>query len=290
MDKVNYYDQMLVSTQELQDRMDDPRLRIFDSTTYVDLTPSGFTTRSGRSDYETAHIPGAGFLDIIADLSDSESPLLFTRPSAAQIEKVSSKSGVSNDHLVVVYSRGNVMWATRTWWILRSAGLESVAVLDGGFDKWQSEGRPLCSAPCFYPENVFRASPREEMWATKQDVLRAIEDGSVCTINALRSDIHTGKSGLGYARAGHIEGSLNIPSSTLLMPETGVFRSEDDLRWHFAATGAFDRVRAITYCGGGIAATLNAFALVLIGHPSVAVYDGGLDEWSRDLELPMKTG
>ena len=102
--------------------------------------------------------------------------------------------------------------------------------------------------------------------------------------------MHTGKSGLGYARAGHIEGSLNIPFPTLLMPETGVFRSEDDLRWHFAATGALDRARAITYCGGGIAATLNAFVLVLIGHPSVAVYDGGLDEWSRQWELPMKTG
>jgi thiosulfate/3-mercaptopyruvate sulfurtransferase len=128
------------------------------------------------------------------------------------------------------------------------------------------------------------------MWATKQDVLQAINDGGVCTINALTRDMHTGESGLGYARAGHIEGSLNIPFPTLLMPESGVFRSEADLREHFDATGALARARAITYCGGGIAATLNAFALVLLGHSAVAVYDGGLDEWSRDQELPMETG
>jgi thiosulfate/3-mercaptopyruvate sulfurtransferase len=285
-----YYDKMLVSGQGLQDRLEDPRLRIFEATAYDDLTPSGLIVRSGRSDYENSHIPGAGFLDITADLSDSESRLLFTRPGAMQIEKVLSRSGVSNAHHVVVYSRSHVMWATRAWWLLRYVGLEAVAVLDGGYDRWQSEDRPLCSARCFYPETVFRASPCEEMWATKQDVLLAIENGGVCTINALTGDLHTGKSGLGYARVGHIKGSLNVPYPALLKPETGVFRSEDELRRHFAETGALDKAHAITYCGGGIAATLNAFALILLGHPSVAVYDGGLDEWSREWKLPMTTG
>lgn len=287
---INSYDQMLVSTQELQDRLHDPRLRMFDATTYVDRTPSGLRARSGRSDYEAAHIPGAGFLDIAAHLSDPASPLLFTRPPVGQLEKVLSRSGVSNDHHVVVYSRAHVMWATRAWWLLRSVGLESVVVLDGGFDAWQSAGRSICSTPCTYPETVFQARLREEMWATQQDVLQAIEDGNVCTINALPRDLHTGKSGLGYARAGHIKGSLNVPFPALLMPETGVFRSADELGLHFAAAGVLNKARAITYCGGGIAATLTAFALVLLGHPSVAVYDGGLDEWSREQELPMETG
>jgi thiosulfate/3-mercaptopyruvate sulfurtransferase len=86
------------------------------------------------------------------------------------------------------------------------------------------------------------------------------------------------------------KGSLNVPFLALLMPETGVFRTEDALCLHFAAAGVLNKARAVTYCGGGIAATLNAFALVLLGHPSVAVYDGGLDEWSREQELPMETG
>jgi thiosulfate/3-mercaptopyruvate sulfurtransferase len=287
---LSYSHEMLISTDTLQDRLDDRRLRIFDATTYVDRSPSGLRARSGRSDYETAHIPGAGFLDIIADLSDGASPLLFTRPPLAQIENVLSIAGVSNDHHVVVYSRGNPMWATRVWWLLRSAGLEAVAVLDGGFDRWQAEERQLCGTPCGYAGSVFHARPRDEMWATKEDVLQAIKDGGVCTINALTREMHTGESGLGYARAGRIAGSLNVPYPALLMPETGVFRSEEDLRCHFEATGALDRVRAITYCGGGIAATLNAFALLLLGHPRVAVYDGGLDEWSRDEGLPMEVG
>src|SRR4029453_11652090 len=183
---------MLVSTQELQDRLHDPRLRVFDATTYVDRTPSGFNARSGRSDYEAAHIPGAGFLDTTADLSDPASPLLFTRPPVAQLEKVFSSLGVSNDHHVVVYSRTPVIWATRVWWLLRSVGLESVVVLDGGFETWQSAGLSLCSKPCTYPETVFQARLREEMWATQQDVLQAIEEGNVCTINALPRDRQTG--------------------------------------------------------------------------------------------------
>jgi|SoiMethySBSTD1v2_1073268.scaffolds.fasta_scaffold00882_9 thiosulfate/3-mercaptopyruvate sulfurtransferase len=286
---MSHYDHMLVSAHELQDRLRDPRLRVFDATTYLDRTPAGLRARSGRSDYEAAHIPGAGFLDI-TDLSDPDSPLPFTRPPASQLERVLSSAGVSNDHHVVVYSRTHVMWATRAWWILRSVGLDSVAVLDGGFDTWQSAGCSLCNERCTYPETVFQARLREEMWATKQDVLQAIEDGSVCTINALPRDVHTGKAGLGYARAGHIKGSLNVPFPALLMPESGVFRSADDLRLHFATTGVLNTARAVTYCGGGIAATLNAFAIVLLGHPSVAVYDGGLDEWSREPELPMETG
>ena len=272
---LSYSHEMLISTDNLQGRVDDPRLRIFDATTYVDRTPSGLRARSGRSDYETAHIPGAGFLDIIADLSDAASPLLFTRPPLAQVEKLLSMAGVSNDHNVVVYSRANPMWATRVWWLLRSAGLESVAVLDGGFDKWRTEGRQLCGKPCAYAGSVFHARPCDEMWATKEDVLQSIKDGGVCTINALTREMHTGESGLGYARAGRIAGSLNVPYPALLVPEIGVFRREEELRRHFEATGALDRARAITYCGGGIAATLNAFALLLLGHPSVAVYDGG---------------
>ncbi|HEY1307339.1 MAG TPA: rhodanese-like domain-containing protein [Vicinamibacterales bacterium] len=121
-------------------------------------------------------------------------------------------------------------------------------------------------------------------------MLLAIEDGACCTINALTHELHTGESGLGYARDGHIKGSVNVPFNQLVRPQSETLASEDELRQHFDATGAFNKARVITYCGGGIAATLNAFALLLLGHPNVAVYDGGLDEWSREKELPMEIG
>ena len=287
---MNYFSRPLVTTEWLEEHLEDPTLRVFDTTTYLEITPSGLKSRSGREDYESAHVPGAGFMDIATDLSDTNSALAYTRPSAGQMERVLSRSGVSNEHHVVLYCRGRMMWATRAWWLLRWVGLESVAILDGGLGKWEAEGRQICARPCAYSEARFEASPREDLWATKQDVLHAIGDGGFCTINALRNELHTGESGLGYARDGHIKGSLNVPYSQLLRGETEMFAEDDELRRHFEMTGAFNKPHVITYCGGGIAATLNAFALLLLGHPSVAVYDGGLDEWSREEGLPMEMG
>jgi thiosulfate/3-mercaptopyruvate sulfurtransferase len=286
----NYFSRPLVSSEWLVDHLEDPDLRVFDTTTYLERTPSGLKSRSGREDYESAHIPGAGFLDIAADLSDTSSALAYTRPPVAQMERVLSRSGVSNQHHAVLYCRGRMMWATRAWWLLRWVGLESVAILDGGMSKWEAEGCATCDKPCAYSAARFEAIPRDDLWATKEDVLEAIENGAFCTINALRHELHTGESGLGYARNGHIRGSLNVPYNQLLRPESEMFAEDDELRRHFDSTGAFNKRRVITYCGGGIAATMNAFALLLLGHPSVAVYDGGLDEWSRDEGLPMEMG
>ena len=160
-------------------------------------------------------------------------------------------------------------------------------MLDGGLAKWEAEGRRLCREPCTYPSAALDARAIEGLWASKEDVLDAIGDGGVCTLNSLPRLVHNGAAGLGYRRPGHIAGSENAPFPELLQPEDGTFRTLSELREHFDATGALDKDRVICYCGGGIAATQNALALVLLGHPSVAVYDGGLDEWSRDPELPM---
>jgi thiosulfate/3-mercaptopyruvate sulfurtransferase len=246
--------------------------------------------RGGQADYAKAHIPGASFIDLLSDLSDTQSPFRFTRPSAASLDRVLSQAGIGSGHRVIAYSGSSPMWATRLWWLMRSAGHERVAVLDGGLAKWRAEGRPVCSDPCKYPEATFESNMQESHWASKREVLDAIRDGSTCTINALPRAVHTGETKMGYARPGRIEGSENVPFHVLLDPDTGALKPIAELREHFAATGAFDRERAITYCGGGIAATLNALALTLAGHPNVAVYDGSLSEWSADPEMPMETG
>jgi thiosulfate/3-mercaptopyruvate sulfurtransferase len=203
---------------------------------------------------------------------------------------VLSRAGIGNEHQVVAYCSSNPMWATRLWWLLRSAGHERVAVLDGGFSKWRAEGRPVSADPCSYPEATFEPNMKEAHWASQREVRDAIRDGSVCTINALPKALHTGEVEMGYARPGRIEGSENVPFHLLLDGDSGTFKPIAELREHFAATGVFDRERAITYCGGGIAATVDALALTLAGHPNVAVYDGSLNEWSADSEMPMETG
>jgi thiosulfate/3-mercaptopyruvate sulfurtransferase len=122
----------------------------------------------------------------------------------------------------------------------------------------------------------------------KEEVLRSIGDNAVCTINALSPEQHAGTGGNTYGRPGHIKGSVNLPAAHLLDPNTNEFRSADELREGFATVGASAK-GVITYCGGGIAASADAFALVLLGHPDVKLYDASLSEWASDPTLPMET-
>ncbi len=277
---------LLISPERLQAELAEPELRIFDCS--VHLGADG--ARAGRDVYDAGHVPGAAFIDLLADLSDPEGELAFTRPSHAHLRETLSRLGISDSSRVVLYSGTDVMWATRAWWVLRHAGLERVRVLDGGLARWKAEGRPLATGPSGYASTAHEPRLREDVWASTDDVLAAIGDGGACTLDALPEPIYRGEVSLGYARPGHIEGAENVSFMRLVDRETGAFLPEDQLRKHFDGTGALERDRVISYCGGGIAATTNAFVLLMLGQPNVAVYDGSLDEWSRDPSLPMESG
>jgi thiosulfate/3-mercaptopyruvate sulfurtransferase len=280
----------LVSTGWLADRLDDPDLRIFDATVHLrPATPGPYTIESGRPDYEAAHIPGAGFADLVRDLSNTDVPLPFTMPPVDRLAKALGALGIGRGSRVVAYATTMPMWATRLWWMLRSCGFDDVAVLDGGFAKWQAEGRPVESGARNYPPAELSLTARPGAWADKQAVLAAIGDGAVCTINALAPSVHRGDAPTNYGRKGHIAGSTNVPYAALLA-EDGTYRSDAELRSLFDAVGAFARPRVICYCGGGISATMDALALTRLGHPAISVYDGSMTEWSRDPAMPMETG
>ncbi len=280
----------LVSTDWLATHLRDSDLRVYDTTVHLrPATPGPYRIESGRADYDAAHVPGAGFLDLPGALSDPNAGLGFTNPKPEQLERELGAAGIGEGVRVVLYSTTTPMWATRVWWMLRAAGFDAAHVLDGGFAKWKAEGRPASTEPCRYPPARFRARPRPERWADRDDVLASIGSGSVCTINALSRALHTGEAEMSYGRKGHIEGSVNVPFGSLVNPD-GTYRAPDELRRCFEAVGAFERRRVICYCGGGISATMDALALSLLGHPDVAVYDGSLSEWARDPSLPMKTG
>lgn len=282
----------LASTAWLEDHLGDEGLRIYDTTVHLRRSSSapGYEIISGRDGYEEAHVPGAGFLDLTADLSDRSSSLRFMMPSPEQMETALSEAGIDATSRVVLYSATSPMWATRVWWMLRSCGFDGAMVLDGGLAKWRSEGRALCAEPCGYPSATFRAEPRPRLWADRDEVLAAVGDGDVCTLNALSRDVHSGSSPVHYGRPGHIRGSRNVPWEELLAADQQSFREPDELRTAFEAVGAFARPRVLTYCGGGIAATLDAFVLTMLGHPDVAVYDGSLSDWAPDASLPMEVG
>ena len=280
----------LISTEALAAQLHEPMLRVYDCTVHLrPATPGPYTVDSGRADYDAAHIPGAAFLDLAHDLSDPASTLRFTMPPPAQMTSALSRAGLGNEHHVVVYSSSTPMWATRLWWMLRASGHTNVQVLDGGLAKWRAEARPLSAQPDSYVAARFRATPQATRWADKQEVLRSIGSGEVCTINALASAVHAGTAEINYGRKGHIKGSVNVPYASLVDSD-GTFRDERQLRAAFLAVDALSKPRIICYCGGGISATMDALALTLLDHPNVAVYDGSMSEWVQDASLPMATG
>ena len=280
----------LVSTDWLAKHLDEPSLRIFDTTVYLKHKEGGgYLPESGAVHYADGHVPGAVFIDLIKELSDPATDIPFMMPPADRFAEILGEYGVDDDSAVVFYNDGFPMWATRAWWMLRSIGFDNTAVLDGGWGKWESEERPISREAGDYPEGSLSAAPRPEFWASKDDMLEIVERGDVCTINALAPAVYTGEKNQ-YGRPGHIPGSHNIFYGDLIDPDSGAFRAPDDVRDKFDAVGALGDGRVITYCGGGISATMDALMLYQLGQQDVAVYDGSMSEWIRDEALPLKLG
>jgi len=280
----------IVTSDWLAEHLDDADLRIFECTMYLQYDPSGekpVTARNAQAEYDGGHIPGAGYLDLQADLSDNDAGIRFKMPSAEALAAVLGEKGVGDDTRVVLYSRDTLQWSTRVWWMFRAMGFDNVAILDGGWHTWIAEGRPTSTAPGAYAPSRVTAKPRPEAFVDKGTVRAAIDDANICTINGLTANIHRGEDGR-YGRAGRIPGSVNVPAASL--------QDKGSLKLIDAATAqaAFDAVGAdpakpvIAYCGGGVAATLDAFLLHQLGYEDVAVYDNSMTEWANDHSLPME--
>ena len=273
--------QHLIETEWLQTHLNDANLRVFDCSVFLNAGPSGTEIESGRASWAEAHIPNSGFLDLITELSDPDSTLGFTMPSAERFAEAMSRHGVDDGTQVVLYDQTNTIWATRVWWMLRAFGFDNAGILNGGWIKWQKEGRPASTDAATYPAGNFVARPRPDLIASKEDVLAAINAGSTCILNTLNQASYQAK---------HIPGSSNLYYGDLLDPETHAYLPLDTLRTRFAEVGTSTGDRIITYCGGGIGASSNAFILTLLGAENVAVYDGSMSEWTADESLPIEAG
>jgi thiosulfate/3-mercaptopyruvate sulfurtransferase len=283
--------EFLVETEALQAQLGDASLVVLDCTTHLIPDPKiTYTVKSGREDFEKGHIPGAQFLDLQADLSAKHPKLRFMMPGPAEFAAAMGRFGVGEGSRVVLYSITTPQWAARVWWMLRNYGFDNAAVLNGGFQKWAREGRPVATGPAKpRPPAKFVAREDRRLMVGKDAVKGAIGDSATCTINALSREQHAGTGGNTYGRPGRIAGSVNVPAAALIDPETGAFLPASAIRAKFDAAGAFGK-RAITYCGGGIAASTDALALVMLGHPDVRLYDASMSEWAPDPSLPMETG
>jgi thiosulfate/3-mercaptopyruvate sulfurtransferase len=273
----------LVTAEWLSQHLDDPNLVVLDCTVLVELLgDGGVRVVSGKTKYESGHIPTAGFADLMGDLSDNDSPLQFAVPAPEQFASAMAALGVGDDSRVVLYDGGNTGWAARVWWMLRWVGFDRAALLDGGLAAWNELGLPLSTEPASRSGSHLTIALRPELIADRDEVLASLENDAVSLIDAMPAAHFRGEMSM-YDRPGHIPGALNVPASALLN-DSGRFRSNDEL----AAMIESDRnARSITYCGGGISASANAFILTRLGFTNVAVYTASLQEWAADPSNPM---
>jgi len=275
----------LVSTDWLAAHMKDPDLRILDGTLF--MADEG---RDARAEYEAAHIPGARFFDI-DEISDARSELPHMVPPVEKFMSRLRAMGVGDGHQVVVYDAKGLFSAARVWWLFRLMGQENIAVLDGGFPKWQAEGRPIEDLPPMVRDRHMTVRRQNHMVRDVTQVSSASKLGDHEILDAraaarFRGDALEPRQGL---RAGHIPGSKNVPYAALLNDDR-TMKDPDSLRAVFAAAGVDMTRPVITSCGSGVTAAVINLALERIGKTDHALYDGSWTEWGASQALPVATG
>ena len=275
----------LVSTAWLAAHRSDPDLRVIDASWY--LPDAG---RDAKAEYKAAHIPGARFFDI-DEITDSRSNLPHMAPPPEKFVSRMRAMGIGDGHQVVVYDGSGLFSAARVWWTFRLMGKTDVAVLDGGFPKWQAEGREVEDMPPVLRDRHITVSRQHALVKDVTQVAHAAKLGEAEIIDARSAARFKGEApeprpGL---RAGHIPGSKNVPYASLLNPD-GTMKPVADLRAVFEAVGVNLSKPAITSCGSGVTAAILSLALERMGHKNHALYDGSWAEWGMYEDLAVEKG
>ncbi len=276
----------LVETDWLEERLSAPGLIVMDASLKMPAD-----ARAPYDQYKEAHIPGALFFDI-DDLSDTSSPYPHMLPPPEKFASRMRKMGVGDGMKIVVYDTKGIFSAPRAWWMFRVMGHDDVAVLNGGFKKWQAEGRPVeASLPAPRSERHFTPRKNSEIVRDINDVMAAIE--------AKRPQIVDARSKARFEghevelrpvdRLGHMPGARNVPYATLLNGD-GTMKSAESLRAAFEAAGVNPEKPAITTCGSGVTACILALGLSVLGNQYTSVYDGSWAEWSAVPSAPVEQG
>jgi len=291
IDAVTYrHPEALASAEWLAEHLDDPSVRVVDARFNIRATPEGALEAVAERDaYGEAHIPGAVFVDVMADLADPDDPVVVLPPD--RFEALMGHLGIGDDSTVVVYDDKGGAWAARLWWALRYYGHEAVKLLDGGFTRWQAEGRPTEQQVPEPSPAVFTARVCPELRVDADQVMAAIGAEDICIVDALPEVFFTGVAGLypGH-RAGHIPTAHNVPAPAQVDPATQTLLPANKLARLWEPVGLQPEHRVITYCGGGVFGAFALFALYVMGHENAALYDASWMEWGADPDRPVETG
>ena len=275
----------LVSTEWLAAHLEAPDVRVVDASQSLPTED-----RDARAAYEARHIPGAVFFDI-DEIADSENPLPHMLPSPEKFASLVSRLGLGDGHRIIAYDSAGLYSAGRTWWMFRVFGHDDIAVLDGGLPKWLREGRPTESGKPMPGERKFTSSMNTLLVRDLDHMKENLESRREQVLDSRPAGRFAGtepepRPGL---RSGHIPGSLNLPYTDILDPDTGTLRSADALRARVTAAGIDLDKPVITTCGTGVTAAALALALHLLGHGDAAVYDGSWTEWGGRDDTPVET-
>jgi len=286
----------LIDAPQLADALGDSRLRILDATVLKD-DGDLWSILPGLAAFETCHIPGATFADLITEFSDptkdtdpASALRAYALPTLEQFTNAARRHGINTNSTVVCYDQGPGMWATRLWRLLKVFGHDNVTVLNGGLPAWQRHNLPVEHGPHSLPHvgDFMPGAPYIPV-ATTNDVENIVDelDTDTILVNVLDAKTFRGEADTALPRKGHIPNSINLPF-TALFDASGAFHDDTTLRALFAAAGIDGSRPVVTYCGGGIAATLPAFALHRLGIEAL-VYDGSLFAWTQDANRPLTT-
>jgi thiosulfate/3-mercaptopyruvate sulfurtransferase len=271
----------LVSTEWLAEHLGEPDLAVLDCSWF--MPTSG---RSGPEEYLRAHIPGARFLDIDA-VSDRTNPAPHMLPSAEQFAEAMKSLGISSADRVVVYDNSPLRTAARGWFMLHHFGVRDVAILDGGFQKWAAEGRPVESGDASQRSSRFKASETDDV-VSKQQLLGGVDLPLLDARGMARFEGTEADPRPGVA-SGHIPGARNLPYSALY-DEDGTLRDPIELQRLFDDAGIDPAQPFVASCGSGVTACSLLFAAHLLGNERTKLYDGSWSEWGADPATPKAVG
>jgi thiosulfate/3-mercaptopyruvate sulfurtransferase len=291
----------LISAEQLKLLQDSGlRLMIFDCS--FDL----MNPAAGEEQYRKAHIPGAVYANLDTDLSDqgvvdpdgthhphpdAMSSGRHPLPSREKFAMWLSKVGFANDMQAVVYDRNGANYCGRLWWMLKWAGHDAVAVLDGGLQAWQAAGGEVTGRdePSHFQSN-FKLGAELGSLVTTSAVESGLGRPSQTIIDARAAPRFKGEVEPLDPVAGHIPGALNRPFTENLGPD-GKFKAAAVLKREFEQLLAGrDPKTAVHHCGSGVSSVPNLIAMELAGLGRTGLYAGSWSEWCSDPKRPVEKG